>query len=78
MLKIQHGLDDSHLVFYNCEFRGLVLQNNHGRKILYQAVSQDGLLLGESVVYGEALQLILGTLFDHIRKNSVDKFRYTE
>lgn len=75
MLKIQHGIDDSHLVFYNCEFCGLILQNNHGRKILYQAIGQNGLALGESVIYGAALQLILGTRFDHIRKTTVEQWQ---
>jgi len=68
MLKVHAGIDNSHLVFYGCVFRGVIMQNDYGRKPVYQAIGQDGAILGESVIYGVALQLILGEQFDHIGK----------
>ena len=80
MLKVAAGFDNTHLIFYNSDFKGLVLLNKTSipthykisKRTIYEARNQYGEMLGETVIYGEALRLILGSLFLNTWKNNVN------
>jgi hypothetical protein len=67
MLTVKKGVEDTFLVYSDHALTGLIsLKPYHKDKPLYQAISKNGQVLGESEIYGEALALIVGKPFTRI------------
>lgn len=59
MINIKRDDDSSFLVYQNKRYIGLVVAKDLQGKILYTAIDRDGFCLGETYVYGQALNLVL-------------------
>jgi hypothetical protein len=63
MIKIKQGIDNTQLIFYNQRWCGLIIQDLNYKKPIYKALDVTGNELGESMIYGNVLHLILGHRF---------------